>query len=258
MSSTCGSAPSFHARSSSQPPASTASSPAASKRAAIAVEREGLHHLAVVHQFEMIDRDRRTQRDAIARACPGAARETVSPGCLPSSSSPSSGPLLAKVRPALSAAFIAAGVVFAAGLEEHPVHADRPAQRRIIGHRVGAGAGREAEAEIEQAIPDIGGRLVVGETDDLDIIDLAVGDVGRKLVAQRLLLRRIDVPVERMDVADQRALGVGKVGDDAVVRIGAGQRGMLVGGKIRRQQMVGEVRAGRGGPRSWCEIPGRA
>ena len=70
-----------------------------------------------------------------------------------------------------------------ASVEEHAVHADRPAQRGVIGHRVGARAGRQAEAEVEQAVPDLRGRLVIGEADDLDIIDLAVGDVGGELVA---------------------------------------------------------------------------
>ena len=129
----------------------------------------------------------------------------------------------------------------AASVEEHAVHADGPAQRGVIGHRVGARAGRQAVAEVEQAVPDAGGRLVVGETDDLDIIDLAVGDVGGELVGERLLLGGIDDRVERMDVADQRALGVGEVGDGAIVGKGAGERAVLIGRETGRQIVIGKA-----------------
>ena len=78
----------------------------------------------------------------------------------------------------------AGGIAASAGIEKHPVHADRSAQRGVVRHRVGARAGGEGEAEVEQAVPDLGGGLVVGETDHFQVIDLAVDDIRRQGVAQ--------------------------------------------------------------------------
>ena len=102
----------------------------------------------------VIDRHRRAQRDSIRNGRPLARARRIARLPAIDFQSPSSGPLLAKLRPALSASAALAGSSLAAGVEEHAVHADRPAQRRIVRHRVGAGAGRQAEAEVQQAVPD--------------------------------------------------------------------------------------------------------
>ena len=86
----------------------------------------------------------------------------------------------------------------------------------------------------------MGSRLVVGEADDLHVIDLAVGNVGGKFVAQRLFRRRVDVGIEWMHIADERALRVGKIGDCAVVRVRARKRTVLIGDETRRQIMIGQ------------------
>ena len=112
-------------------------------------------------------------------------------------------------------------VELAARVQEHAVQAHRTAQRRVVRHGVGAGAGGQPEAEVEQAVPDLGRRPVIGERDDLEVVDLARDHVRRQLVAQRLLLLRHDREVERMHVAHEPALLVREVGDHAVVRIGA-------------------------------------
>ena len=62
---------------------------------------------------------------------------------------------------------------------------------------------------------------MVRETDDFEIVHLAVRDVGGQLVRKRLLLRRVDLEVEGMHIAHQRALRVGEVGNHAVVGIRA-------------------------------------
>ena len=92
--------------------------------------------------------------------------------------------MLTKPWPPLSAVGDRGGVAPAAGIEEDAIEADRSAQRGVVGHRIGTGAGRQVEAEVEQAVPDRRGRLVVGETDHFEIVDLAVDHVGRKFVAQ--------------------------------------------------------------------------
>ena len=86
----------------------------------------------------------------------------------------------------------------------------------------------------------MGRRFVVGKTNDLHVIDLAVGNVGGKFVAQRLFRRRADVGIEWMHISDERALRVGKIGDCAVVRVRARKWTVLIGDEARRQIMIGQ------------------
>ena len=69
---------------------------------------------------------------------------------------------------------------------EHAVHPDRAAQRGEVRHRVGPGAGREAEAAVEQPVPDLGRDAVIAEPHDLDVVHLAERDVHRQRVRQRV------------------------------------------------------------------------
>ena len=63
---------------------------------------------------------------------------------------------------------------------------------------------------------------MIGEPDDFDVIHLAVRDVCGKLIGQRLFFGRIDERVQRMHVADQRALRVSEIRHCSIVRPWAG------------------------------------
>src|SRR5581483_8069186 len=57
----------------------------------------------------------------------------------------------------------------------HPVRAHRTMQRSVVGHCVGAGAGWNAESQVEQPVPDGSCGVVVAEAEYLDVINLAQG-----------------------------------------------------------------------------------
>src|SRR5947207_12173293 len=96
-----------------------------------------------------------------------------SPGCLPSISNPNKGPLLTKVRPCFRPECSFSGVVSPTMGDEYPIHSDRATQRSVVRHRIGTCAGGEAKTKIEQAIPDVGGGAVIGETNQFVIIGAA-------------------------------------------------------------------------------------
>ena len=161
-----------------QPLAGTVMSPSASAESRAAFVLQRLDDRAVAENFEMIDRNDRTQaRVKMQRLRPGATADFAAR-------------LLALD---LETEQRAVGGERAAGLErlvqlrgrcrrrdvhEHAVHANGAAQRCVIGHRVGARARGDAEAKIEQPVPDVGRGLVIGKADDLVIVDAAMGDVG--------------------------------------------------------------------------------
>ena len=205
--------------------------------AAVAAEREGLHHLAVVHQFQVIHGDGRAQRHAVVVAPRGELR--AGPGAVEQQAEQRA--VAGEAVAGLQRIERAGRVALAAGVEEHAVHADRAAQRGVVGHRIGASAGGQAQAEVEQAVPHGGGGLVVGEAHHLDVVDLAFDDVGGQLVAEHRVVRRVGQHVERMHVADQGALRVGEVGDGGIGRPRAGHRGVAVGRVALGDVVVVEV-----------------
>src|SRR5262249_10188971 len=48
---------------------------------------------------------------------------------------------------------------------EDSIHPYRPTQGSIVSHRVCPGTGRQMKTEIQEPIPDIGGRAMIGESD---------------------------------------------------------------------------------------------
>jgi hypothetical protein len=83
--------------------------------------------------------------------------------------------------------------------------------------------------------------VVVGETHNLHVVDLAHGDIGRQLIRKRLFLRRIDREIRNVHVADECTLCMRQVRDRAVVRPGARERGVPVAHVVGQQVMVLEV-----------------
>jgi len=125
------------------------------------------------------------------------------------------------------------------GVHVDPVHADRPAQRRVVGHGVGPRARRQAEAAVQEPVPNAGGGEVVAEPDDLEVVGLPERDTDRQVVRQRLLHpARIGRGVEGVHVSRDGPLGVRHVEDCRIVRVQARGGGVHVGGVRRRQEMI--------------------
>ena len=191
-------------------------------------------HATVLHDFEMIDRDRRAQCRAIANGL--SARGQLQ--CIARRLAlhfDSELRTVARERSSLLERGVKSlGLCTAARVEIDAIHADRSAQARVVRHRIGARAGRHAEAEVEQLVPDFRGRLVVREADDFDVVDLAERDIRGECIRDLLALGR-GHRVERMHVTDEPALLVRHVGDDAVVGIRRAQRTVLIRAEIRRE-----------------------
>src|SRR5215475_2052509 len=124
---------------------------------------------------------------------------------------------------------------------EYPIHAHRTAQRSVVRHRVGTCAGWETKTKIEQAIPYVGGGTVIGETDELIIICVAEGNIGRQAITKFAILVGVDWGIKGMRITDQTMLRVGQAGDHTIVRIGTGQSRFPISGKIRAQEMIVQI-----------------
>ena len=202
MSRTGSAAPEDHARSVNQALFETGRATVASAR--VPPASRGI--VATTAPFETISSrstgtiERRLTFAASGR--PASASAISSPTSRPSSVNESSGPFVAKLRPALSAASQAPVVELAARAHEDAIHPDRAAQRREVRHGVGSRARRQAEAAVEQAIPDLRGRAVIAEPDDLDVVGLAERDVHRERVGDRVRAGRVGRRrIERVDVS---------------------------------------------------------
>ena len=119
------------------------------------------------------------------------------------------------------------------------VQADRPAQGGVVGHRIRAPGGRNPETKVQQPVPHPGGRLMIGERDDLEVVDLAQRHIDGQLVGVGMSGpgQRPRLFLERMHVADQRALRMRQVRHIRIGRKQARRRRVRVAG-IAGQQRV--------------------
>src|SRR5215212_8228560 len=102
----------------------------------VAREGESLYDLPILYKLEMVDGHRRTQGNPIVQSSGRAACNHVA-GVLAVELEAQQRPVASEGSAALERRLECLGTRVAARVEEHPVHADRPAQGRIIGHRVG-------------------------------------------------------------------------------------------------------------------------
>ena len=80
---------------------------------------------------------------------------------------------------------------------------------------------------------------MVGEADDLDVVNFAERHIGWEFVGERIILGRIGEAVEGMNVAYERALRVRHIGHVGIggIRAGGGSVGI---GDIAGEQEIDE------------------
>ena len=88
---------------------------------------------------------------------------------------------------------------------------------------------------------------MIGETDELIIICVAEGNIGRQAIAKFRILVGVDWGIKGMRITDQTMLRVGQASDHTIVRIGTGQSRFPISGKIRGQEMIIQIEQTSGG-----------
>ncbi len=96
------------------------------------------------------------------------------------------------------------------------------------------------EAAVQQPVPDVGGRFVLGESQHFDVIHFAQRQVHRQFMGQRCIFRRIGHSIIGMNISHQRVLLMRHVGHICVGGKQAGcgcvgVRGVAGQKKISRQ-----------------------
>src|SRR5262249_6273982 len=111
----------------------------------------------------------------------------------------------------------------------------------VVRHRISARAAWDTKTKIEEAIPYVGSGTVIGETDELIIICVAEGNVGRQAITKFTIFVGVDWGIKGMRITDQTMLRVGQSSDHTIVRIGTGQSRFPISGKIGGQQMIVQI-----------------